>query len=244
MVLWRFLGCLKCSGDLLWDEDRWRCFQCGHYYYTHLLQPVEHPPEPDLAPPQGGRQRASRNISSQILAKKSSDARWWERNRQLISYLDEGRSVREVAAVATQSKRAVRGVAARLADLKDANMRRKVLLADDEEAVLALVQATLDGDGRYQVILANNGEEAVRAAVREQPDLLFLDVMMPDMDGYEVCRLLRKEPSTADIKVIMLTAMAQDIDRCKALEVGADEYMTKPFSPTALLEKVEELRGK
>jgi len=122
-------------------------------------------------------------------------------------------------------------------------MTRKVLLADDEEAVLALVQATLDRDGRYQVILANNGEETVRIAVREQPDLLFLDVMMPDMDDYGVCRLLRKEPSTADIKVIMLTAMAQDIDRCKALEVGADEYMTKPFNPTALLEKVEELLG-
>ncbi len=122
-------------------------------------------------------------------------------------------------------------------------MTRKVLLADDEEAVLALVQATLDGDGRYQVILANNGEETVRVAVREQPDLLFLDVMMPDMDGYEVCRLLRKEPSTADIKVIMLTAMAQDFDRQKAMEVGADEYMTKPFRPTALLEKMEELLG-
>ena len=123
-------------------------------------------------------------------------------------------------------------------------MAKKILLVDDEEAVLALVSATLADDDRYSLFLANNGEEAVRVAVREQPDLLFLDVMMPDMDGYEVCRLLRKEPSTADIKVIMLTAMVQDIDRCKALEVGADEYMTKPFSPTALLEKVEELLGK
>ena len=122
-------------------------------------------------------------------------------------------------------------------------MRRKVLLADDEEAVLALVEATLDGDGRYRIILASNGEEAVRVAVREQPDLLFLDVLMPGMDGYEVCRLLKGKTVTAQIKVIMLTALAQDFERRKAMEAGADEYFTKPFSPTALLKKVDEVLG-
>ena len=122
-------------------------------------------------------------------------------------------------------------------------MRRKVLLADDEEAVLALVEATLDGDGRYRIILASNGEEAVRVAVREQPDLLFLDVLMPGMDGYEVCRLLKGKTVTAQIKVIMLTALAQDFERRKAMEAGADDYFTKPFSPTALLKKVDDVLG-
>ncbi len=122
-------------------------------------------------------------------------------------------------------------------------MTKKILVVDDEEAILALVSATLDGDDRYSVFLARNGEEAVKVCGRERPDLLFLDVMMPDMDGYEVCRSLRKDPSTADIRIIMLTALAQDIDRRKALEVGADEYMTKPFSPTALLERVEQVLG-
>ena len=122
-------------------------------------------------------------------------------------------------------------------------MTKKILLVDDEEAVLALVSATLDGDDRYSLLLARNGDEAVMIASRESPDLLFLDIMMPDMDGYEVCRSLRKDPSTADIRIIMLTALAQDFDRRKAMDVGADEYMTKPFSPTALLERVEELLG-
>ncbi len=122
-------------------------------------------------------------------------------------------------------------------------MTRKVLLADDEEAVLALVEATLDGDGRYRIILASNGEEAVRVAVREQPDLLFLDVLMPGMDGYELCRLLKGKTVTAPIKVIMLTALAQDHERREGMEAGADLYFTKPFSPTALLKKVDEVLG-
>ena len=120
-------------------------------------------------------------------------------------------------------------------------MIKKILLVDDEEAILALVSATLDDDDRYSLLFARNGDEALKVCGRERPDLLFLDVMMPDMDGYEVCRSLRKDPSTADIRIIMLTAMAQDFDRRKAMEVGADEYMTKPFSPTALLERVEQI---
>ena len=120
-------------------------------------------------------------------------------------------------------------------------MIKKILLVDDEEAILALVSATLADDDRYSLLFARNGVEALKVCVLERPDLLFLDVMMPDMDGYEVCRSLRKDPSTADIRIIMLTAMAQDVDRRKAVEVGADEYMTKPFSPTALLERVEQV---
>ena len=122
-------------------------------------------------------------------------------------------------------------------------MTKKILLVDDEEAVLALVSATLADDDRYSLLLARNGEEAVKVCGRERPDLLFLDIMMPEMDGYEVCRSLKQNPSTADVMIIMLTAMAQDFDRRKAMEVGADEYMTKPFSPTALLERVEQVLG-
>ena len=126
MVLWSLKGCSKCNGDLVLEEDLWRCFQCGHYYYPNLLQPVEHAPEPNLLSPQGnGRRRkapcggiAGRNINSLILAKNVSDERWWERNRLIIAYLDEGRSVGEIAVLATQSKRAVRGVAGRLAELR------------------------------------------------------------------------------------------------------------------------------
>ena len=122
-------------------------------------------------------------------------------------------------------------------------MTKKILIVDDEEAVLALVSATLASDDRYSLFLARNGVEAVKVCGRERPDLLFLDIMMPDMDGYEVCRSLRKDPSTADIRIIMLTALSQDFDRRQATEVGADEFMTKPFSPTALLERVEEVLG-
>jgi len=129
MVLWRFKDCSKCAGDLVSDEDMWRCFQCGHYYYPNLLQPVEHPPEPNPPSPQGnGRRRraswggnAGRNINSLIEANNVRDERWWERNRRIIAYLEEGCSVREIAALATRSKRAVRGVAERLADLRANN---------------------------------------------------------------------------------------------------------------------------
>ena len=122
-------------------------------------------------------------------------------------------------------------------------MTKKILLVDDEESVLALVSATLGGDDRYSLFIARNGAEAVKVCRRERPDLLFLDIMMPDMDGYAVCRAVRKDRGTADIRIIMLTALAQDFDRRKALEVGADKYITKPFSPTALLERVEEVLG-
>ena len=120
-------------------------------------------------------------------------------------------------------------------------MAKKVLLADDEEDILMLVSATLGGDDRYSLILARDGEEALTRAQQELPELIFLDIMMPKMDGFEVCRRLKSDSATAGVKVVMLTALAQEFDRTKADEVGADFYFTKPFSPTALLEKVDEL---
>ena len=120
-------------------------------------------------------------------------------------------------------------------------MTKKVLLADDEEDILMLVSATLGGDDRYSLILARDGEEALTRAREENPDLIFLDVMMPKMDGFEVCEQLKSNDETKGIRVVMLTALAQEFDRQRADEVGADFYFTKPFSPTALLEKVDEL---
>ena len=116
---------------------------------------------------------------------------------------------------------------------------KTVLVADDEEVIRALVAATIDGD-KYCVLLAKDGEEALRIVRDQQPDLLFLDIMMPKKNGYDVCHELKDDPATKHIKVVMLTALAQDADRKKALTSGADDYFTKPFSPTALLQKVEQ----
>ncbi len=120
-------------------------------------------------------------------------------------------------------------------------MTKKVLLADDEEDILMLVSATLGGDDRYSLILARDGEQALQKAREELPDLIFLDVMMPKMDGFEVCRQIKSNSETSGVKVVMLTAMAQELDRQKAEDAGADFYFSKPFSPTALLAKVDEL---
>ena len=120
-------------------------------------------------------------------------------------------------------------------------MMIKVLLADDEARILGLVEATLGGDERYEVLLAADGEEALRMCEEHHPALVFLDLLMPKMDGHAVCRQLKGSPDTRGIKVVMLTAMAQDTDRQMAMSAGADDYMTKPFSPGALLEKIEEV---
>ena len=120
-------------------------------------------------------------------------------------------------------------------------MTQKVLLADDEEGILALLAATLGNEGWYEVLLARDGDEALEIARREKPALVFLDVRMPKRDGHEVCRALKEDPNTAQIRVIMLTALTQEFDRQEAADAGADDYFVKPFSPMALLQKVEEV---
>ena len=120
-------------------------------------------------------------------------------------------------------------------------MKKKVLLAEDEEDILTLMAATLGGDERHTLILAKDGEEALRRAQESIPDLIFLDVMMPKMNGYEVCHRLKSDSSTAHVKVVMLTALAQEADKQRAKQVGADSYFSKPFSPAALLEKIDEI---
>jgi CheY-like chemotaxis protein len=117
----------------------------------------------------------------------------------------------------------------------------KLLIADDEPAVRALVHATLEGDG-YVILEAADGEEALEVARAELPALVLLDIMMPRLDGLEVCRRLKADPGTSGIVIVMLTAQAQDRDRQRGLAAGADDYFTKPFSPLALLDMVERLR--
>ena len=120
---------------------------------------------------------------------------------------------------------------------------RKVLLVDDYEGVLSLVHATLRNDERYQILLARDGEEALDLARLEKPDLIFMDIMMPKTDGYSVCRELKDDPDTSQIKVVLLTALDTEFSRDRGMEVGAVDYITKPFSPIALLEKVDDILG-
>jgi len=116
-----------------------------------------------------------------------------------------------------------------------------VLVVDDEENVVKLISATLGYDDRYQVAVARDGQEALSIALHERPDLVILDMLMPKLDGAAVCRELKANLATAHTKVIVLTALTQQGDRQRALAAGADDFLTKPFSPTALLLKIEQI---
>jgi two-component system alkaline phosphatase synthesis response regulator PhoP len=113
-------------------------------------------------------------------------------------------------------------------------MSRKILIADDEQHILDTVRAYLKESG-FQVIAARDGREALFTFRHEQPDLVILDVMMPEMDGWESARLIRRE---SDVPIIFLTARVDDVDQITGLEIGADEYITKPFSPRVLVAQV------
>jgi len=117
---------------------------------------------------------------------------------------------------------------------------KKILIADDHSEVVELVRVTLER-GDYEIVDASNGKEALKKVRLEKPDLVLLDVVMPKMDGFEVCRKLKKDPQTKEIPIIILTAKAQEVDKEKGREVGASDYITKPFSPSALLTKIEEI---
>ena len=121
---------------------------------------------------------------------------------------------------------------------------RRILIVDDEPSVRAMIHAAIKvRGGRYQVIEAANASEAVASAHAERPDLVLLDVALPDNDGFWVCRELKNSPATAHIPIIMLTAMSLQSDRELAAEVGADGYVVKPFSPRALLDLLDERLG-
>lgn len=121
-----------------------------------------------------------------------------------------------------------------------ARVMPKILVVDDEPDVLDLVEFNLKGSG-FEVITASDGEGALRQARAQFPDLIILDLMLPEVDGLEVCKILRRDPSTAGIPVIMVTAKATEIDRILGLELGADDYVTKPFSPRELVLRVKGL---
>lgn len=117
--------------------------------------------------------------------------------------------------------------------------KKKIVVADDEPFILSALNDTLSDE--YEVHSASNGREAVKVAEKVLPDLIILDVMMPEMDGLDACKTLKREKSTANIPVILLTAKGQITDIEKGFKSGADAYVVKPFSPARLLEKVEEI---
>ena len=122
-------------------------------------------------------------------------------------------------------------------------MNKKLLIVDDEAHIRMLLEQTLEEleeDG-VEFLTAENGEEALEIIREENPQLVFLDVMMPKMNGMEVCRRIKKEMAMEDVFIILLTAKGQELDRLKGQEVGADIYMTKPFDPEVILEKAREV---
>jgi len=121
---------------------------------------------------------------------------------------------------------------------------RKVLIVDDEPHIRALVEQALEDleDLGIEFLSADNGEDALRLIVGERPELVVLDVMMPKMNGYDVCRSVRAE-GLVDVKIILLTAKGQELDRSMGEEVGADIYTTKPFDPDELLVLTRDFLG-
>lgn len=115
--------------------------------------------------------------------------------------------------------------------------KKKILAVDDEPNILMSIEFILEMEG-YEVHIARDGDEALEVAERVRPDLILLDVSMPRKDGYEVCRILREREDMAGTKVIMLTAKGQTLEKKKGIEVGADNYVTKPFGAEDLLEKI------
>ena len=113
----------------------------------------------------------------------------------------------------------------------------RVLVVEDEPDIRDLLVFHLRREG-YEVTTAGNGADALRCVARERPDVVLLDLMLPEMDGLDVCRRLRRDPATAGLSIIMLTAKGDEVDRVVGLEIGADDYVVKPFSPKELLARV------
>jgi DNA-binding response OmpR family regulator len=121
-------------------------------------------------------------------------------------------------------------------------MAKRILLVEDDPAVLRAVSYMLGKEG-YEVLTATDGLEGLTKAKGENPDLLILDVMLPGIDGFEICHRLRAEPQTAQLPILMLSAKGQAADKAMGLQVGANEYLTKPVERLVLLGKVEALLG-
>lgn len=117
-------------------------------------------------------------------------------------------------------------------------MHKTILVVDDEQDIVDLISYNLSKEG-YEVSTANNGTDAVELARRLRPDLVILDIMMPGLDGFEVCRTLRQDPNLQSTAIVFLTAKAGEIDQILGLELGADDYIQKPISPRVLLARVK-----
>lgn len=121
-------------------------------------------------------------------------------------------------------------------------MPKTIVIADDEPHVLRSLEFILKKQG-YRVVTATNGEEALARVVEQDPDLVFLDIQMPKMDGNTVLRKLRDDDRFKDLYIVMITAKGQEVDRLNSLECGANEYVTKPYSPRKLVARVQEILG-
>jgi two-component system alkaline phosphatase synthesis response regulator PhoP len=124
-------------------------------------------------------------------------------------------------------------------------MAPKILIVDDEAYIRLLIEQALEEleDEGVELLTAENGEEAMETIKEEEPDLVFLDVMLPKMNGFDVCHAVKRELGLEQVYVFMLTAKGQEIDKQRGQTVGVDTYMTKPFDPDELLEKAMEILG-
>ena len=118
----------------------------------------------------------------------------------------------------------------------------KILVVDDEIYIVHILDFSLGIEG-YEVMTALDGEQALAKVAQERPDLIVLDIMMPKLDGYETCKALKQNPATHDIPVILLSAKGRNVDQKIGFEVGADDYITKPFSPRKLVERINAILG-
>jgi two-component system, OmpR family, alkaline phosphatase synthesis response regulator PhoP len=121
----------------------------------------------------------------------------------------------------------------------------KILIVDDEAHLRMLIQQTLEEleDEGVELLTASDGEEALDVIEADAPKLVFLDVMMPKLSGFDVCRRVKQTPGLEDVYIVLLTAKGQEFDKRRGLEVGADQYMTKPFDPDALLARARTVLG-
>ena len=119
-------------------------------------------------------------------------------------------------------------------------MAKKILIVEDEADLVEMMKLRLEATG-YEVIAAYDGQEGLDKARSENPDLIILDLMLPKIDGYKVCRMLKFDENYKKIPILIFTARVQEGDKKMGMEVGADAYLTKPFEPKVLLEKIEEL---